>query len=214
MPTELEVPPDKLQVRLDFYQNSILMFMPDDGKTTTRMISARDLSMALLRNVPLHSGILPENTVWWAQTRQDVQLGLWRDPRIWHVGLQFDIAKPAVRFRLPMPGLIFVCSPSQAPAVYAAKKRPVDVEETIYKAPLFNIFADGRSCAGSHRYPKNMHEIPESFFASFFSPTANETGRSQKYPNDLLKLWKELDGQLEYPLDDLVPCGKVRDLIK
>jgi hypothetical protein len=38
--------------------------------------------------------------------------------------------------------------------------------------------------------------------------------RSNKYPNDLLKMWEELDGRKRYPLGDLVPLGKIEDLLE
>ena len=113
-----------------------------------------------------------------------------------------------------MPGLIFIASPGKPPRVYAAKKRPRTANDTIYHAPLFNLFRDGRTCPGSHRFPDNIAEIPKSFFASFFTAEADYRGRSRKSPNDLLRLWEELDGKKRYPLGDLVPLGKVEDIMK
>ena len=68
-----------------------------------------------------------------------------------------------------MPGLIFVCSPGRGPWVYAAKKRPSDPEQQLYRAPAFNVFQDGRVCPGSHRFPEEVDRIPESFFESLVS---------------------------------------------
>ena len=112
-----------------------------------------------------------------------------------------------------MPGLIFLCSPGRPPRIFAAKKRPRDAHQVIYHAPLFNVFGDGRTCAGTHKYPGDAEEIPESFFTSFFTREAIYGGRSKKYPKDLLQLWEELDGQKRYPLGDLVPVGKVEDIL-
>ena len=113
-----------------------------------------------------------------------------------------------------MPGLIFVCSPGRPPKVYAAKKRPAKPRDTIYHAPLFNVFPDGRTCQGTHKYPEKIEEIPESFFTSFFSLEAGITGRSKKYPNNLLRLWEEVDGKKRYPLRDLVPIGRAEDIMR
>jgi len=79
---------------------------------------------------------------------------------------------------------------------------------------LFNLFRDGRTCPGTHRFPSDVSEIPESFFQSFFTVEADHRGRSKKYPDDLLRLWEELDGKKRYPLGDLVPLGKVGDVMK
>ena len=40
------------------------------------------------------------------------------------------------------------------------------------------------------------------------------TDRSQKYPDNLLKLWEEIDGKSKYPLKDLVKLGTLADLLK
>ncbi|GAI99783.1 unnamed protein product, partial [marine sediment metagenome] len=100
------------------------------------------------------------------------------------------------------------------PRIFAAKKRPVKLSDKIYHAPLFNIFDHGGSCPGTHKFPQNIKEIPESFFLSFFTKEAAYRSRSKKHPEDLLKLWEELDGKKRYPLKDLVPCGKVGDIIE
>ena len=122
--------------------------------------------------------------------------------------------KEPKRYKLPMPGLIFLCSPGRPPKVYAAKRRPVKLSDKIYHAPLFNIFDHGGSCPGTHKYPLIIEEIPESFFLAFFTREAQYTHRSKKHPGDLQKLWAEIDGKRKYPTQDMVPYGKVGDLIK
>ena len=98
--------------------------------------------------------------------------------------------------------------------MFAAKSRPQGPGTIIYHAPLFNIFGDGRSCPGTNKYPDNVAEIPESFFLSFFTIEAQFGNRSKSHPDSLLSLWEELDGKKKYPLTDLVPIGKLEDLMK
>ena len=57
LPDSLDVPPDELQVRLDFYGDSVMLYSLDKGVIKARMVSARDITMALLSEVPLSSGI-------------------------------------------------------------------------------------------------------------------------------------------------------------
>ncbi|MBI2836116.1 MAG: hypothetical protein HYX85_00280 [Chloroflexi bacterium] len=215
LPENLEVPPDEIQARLDFYHDSIILYLLEErGVITTRMVSARDIALAFLREIPLHSGVLPEGALWWRQGRDGPEVALWRPPQIWQAALVLEAFQPPRRFKLPMPGLIFICVPGRPPAVYATKKRPTRMNDQVFHAPLFNIFHDGRSCPGTHQYPQDITEIPQSFFTAFFSPGAFIQGRSREYPNDLLKLWEELDGKKRYPLGDLVPFGIVGDLMK
>ena len=142
LPESLKVPADELQVRLDFYGDSVVLYSLDEGVIRTRMVSARDISMALLREVPLSSGLLPRDALWWKQGKEGLVIALWRAPRVWPTALQLEAFKPPRRFRLPMPGLIFICSPGRPPKVYAAKKRPKDAKQVIYHAPLFNVFGE------------------------------------------------------------------------
>lgn len=213
LPEALEVPPEELQVRLDFYQDSVVMHLVEAGSTTTRMVSASDVTLAMLREIPLTSGLLPASALWWGQSRDGPEVALWRPPRVWPVALIAEPMKPPHRFRLPMPGLIFICRPGSPPRVFAARKRPQHLGDTIYHAPLFNLFPEGGSCAGTHRYPQNIDEIPESFLTSFFSPTGAQN-RSKKHPDNLMELWRELNGKRRYPMKDLVPCAKVEDVMK
>jgi hypothetical protein len=214
LPEGLEVPPDELKARLDFYQDSIILYLLDQGVITTRVVSARDIVLALLREVRLGSGLLPEGGLWWSQGKEGVEVALWRSARVWPVALATEPLKPPRRMKLPMPSLIFICSAGRPPKVYAAKRRPKSLEDVIYHAPLFNVFGDGRTCPGTHKYPDDLRELPESFFISFFTPTGDYRRRSKKYPDDLLRLWEELDGKEKYPLKDLVPLGTLKDIMK
>lgn len=190
------------------------MFYFEDEVTKSRVVSARDITMALLSDVNLSSGVLPENTVFWSQGKRGVKVALWRPPQIWKVALTVEAFKPPRRFKLPMPGLVFVCEPGQPPYVYAAKKRLVHKKDMLYHAPVYNVFAAGLSCAGTHKYPNKISQIPESFFSSFFSHAGDSRQRSQKYPNDLLHLWEELDGKAKYPLGDLIEFGPMEAIMK
>jgi len=213
LPERLEIPPDQLKVRLDFYGESVVLSVMDNGAVTTRLVSVHDIAMAMLRQISLTSGLLPPETLWWGTGASGAEVALWRSPRVWPVAIMAALDRPPVRMRLPMPGLIFICSPGQPPRVFAAKERPKTLNTPIFNAPLYNLFRDGRSCAGSHRYPGNVGEIPESFFASFFTTTADPRNRSLRYPENLMDLWRELDSKRRYPLGDLVRCGTVKDII-
>jgi hypothetical protein len=214
LPENIPVPPDQLRLRLDFYTQTAVMYLLDDHIITSKMVSPQDIALALLKDIPLGSGLLPENALWW-QHRTDGSpvVALWRAPRIWPVALQLEPFKPPRRFNLPMPGLIFVCRPGSPPVVVAAKKRPTTPEEPIYQAPLYNVYHNGNTCPGSHKYTEDISKIPEEFFTAFFTQTLGGQV-SKKYGGDLLKLWGSINGRKRYPLRDLVPFGKVADLLK
>ena len=141
------------------------------------------------------SGLLPQDAIWWNQGETGQVVALWRPPQVWPLALQREAFKPPDRLRLPMPGLVFVCSPGRPPWVYAATERPSDPEQHLFRAPAFNVFSDGRVCPGSHRFPEEVDLIPEGFFQSFFSLTGDTRDRSKKHPDNLQALWEELDGK-------------------
>ena len=192
LPGQTDVPRDELKIQLEVYAETILLRGFEDGANWVRTVSAAAIANAFTQHLGLSTGILPKET-------------LWRPPKVWPVALQREAFKPPVRFRIPMPGLVFVCSPGRTPWVYAAKSRPAGAEQQLYRAPAFNVFSDGRVCPGSHAFPEEVGLIPESFFESYFSMTADTRDRSQQHPDNLHALWEELNGKRKYPLGDLVP---------
>ena len=205
LPDEMDVPRDELKIQLEVYSETILLRGFEDGGGWVRSVSADGIANALARHLGFSSGLLPQDALWWNQGQTGQVVALWRPPKVWPVALQQDAFKPPARLRLPMPGLVFVCSPGRPPWVYAAASRPAQPEQELFRAPAFNIFADGRACPGSHTFPEEVGLIPESFFQSFFSLTGDARNRSKKHPHNLTALWEEIDGQTEYPIDDLVP---------
>ena len=214
VPGGLDIDPDQLKLRLDFYEDSIVLHSFDGGATTVRLVSATEIAKAVARDTEFSSGLLPKDALWWRSAREGQQVAIWRPAKVWSVALQQEAFKPPRRFSLPMPGLIFVCTAAQPPAIYAAKRRPASPEALIYKAPTFNTFANGMTCQGTHRYGADMDKLPEEFFASYFSGTGETRERSQRHPDNLLGLWEALDGKKDYPLDDLVLQGTIKDLLQ
>ena len=185
----------------------------EEETITTKIVSAMDVAHALASELSFGSGLLPPGALWWRNTRSGTLVALYVEPRIRQVALQTDIKKPPHRYRIPLPGLIFICRPGMPPWVYAVKKKPTKETDIVYEAPVANVFADGRSCPGSHKYPNRVADMVESFFISFFSPTADLHGRSVKFPQNVIHLWEFLDKKKKFPLADLVKHGTVRDLM-
>ena len=205
LPGQEDLPRDALQVQLEVYSETVLLRGFQGDSTWVRTVSADEIANVFIRHLGFSSGLLPDNALWWSQGETGQVVALWRPPQVWAVALQREAFQPPARLRLPMPGLVFVCSPGRAPWVYAALERPTAPEQQLYRAPTFNVFRDGRVCPGSHRFPEDVGQIPESFFQSFFSLTGDTRERSKQHPDNLQALWEELDGKAEYPVEDLVP---------
>ena len=213
VPEELGIPPDKLRTRLDFYHQAVVLSIYDAEVVTTRVVSAMDVAHALANDLAFGTGLLPPSTLWWRNSRSGPVFAIYAEPKIRKVALELDVKTPAKHFTLPMPGLIFLCSPGRAPWVFAVKKKPTKGSDGVYNAPLCNIHESGQSCAGTHRYPARVADIVPSFFASFFTATANLRNRSKLYPENIVHLWEYLDNKKRFPVTDLVKIGTLKDLM-
>lgn len=208
------IPPDPLRLRLDFHHQAVVMTYLDGETQTSRVVSAMDIAHSLARELSIGTGLLPDNTLWWKNTKSGQVTAIYVPPRIRRLALEVAVNKPARRFNVPMPGLVFICRAGMPPWVFAVKRKPTKETDIVYRAPLANLFNTGQSCPGTHRYPVRVTEIPESFFISFFTSTADLRNRSKMFPKNVINLWEFLHGKKKYPLEDLVNHGTVRDLMQ
>lgn len=214
VPEELGIPPDPLRMRVDFHHQAVVMTNFQEETVTRKVVSAMDIAYALAGELSIGSGLLPDRTLWWRNTRSGPVVALYDEPQVRPLALLLDVDKPPIRFKVPLPGLIFLCLPGIPPWVYAVRKKPTKETDTIYKAPLANVFANGRTCPGSHEFPMRVTDIVQSFFMSFFSATADLQNRSNKFPRNVIYLWEHLNNKNKFPLGDLVKHGTVHDLME
>lgn len=214
MPRKLNVPADPLKLRLDFHEQAICLHSYEGDLVKTKIVSALDVAKAIANELTYSTGLMPDDTLWWTNTADGAVTAIYQKPQKRLIALQTSAKDPPRRFNIPLPGLIFLCSPGKAPWVYAVKAKPARPTDVVYRAPLCNIFNDGKSCPGNHNYPADAGEIPDSFFKSFFSPTADLAKRSVKYPQSVVGLWESLEGESVFPVDDLVKHGTVKDLLQ
>lgn len=213
VPEELGVPPDRLRARLDFYHQAVVLNLYDEEISSTKVVSALDVAHALANDLAFGTGLLPPGTLFWRNTRAGPVYGLYVEPKVHKVALEMDVNTPPRRYKLPLPGLIFLCSPGKPPWVYAVARKPAKDSDAVFNAPLCNIHENGRSCPGTHQYPTRVADMVPSFFVSFFTASAHLKNRSKLYPNNIVKLWEYLDGKDEFPVNDLVRIGTLKDLM-
>lgn len=214
VPPSLGIPPDPLRMRVDFHHQAVVMTFFKGETATSKVVSAMDIAHALASELSFGSGLLPDGALWWRNTRSGTVIALYVEPQVRQLTLQEYVEKPPRRFKVPLPGLIFLCRPGMSPWVFAVKKKPTKETNIVYKAPLANIFHTGRACPGSHRFPTRVNEIVQSFFISFFSATADLSHRSVKFPRNVIDLWVYLDKKKRFPKADLVEQCTVRDLME
>lgn len=213
-PPDVAVKRDTIQMQMEIYEESILLRNFADGMAQVKYVSADEIATLLTQSMGHFSGLLPPGAVWWSQGRNGTSVALWTPPAVRPIALQRAAFSAPQRLRLPMPGALFVCSPAMAPHVFACPERPASENDVLYRMPTFNVFANGRVCAGNHNFPAETEDIPDSFFESHFSLTGDSHNRSRKHPDNLLALWDELDGTVSYPANDLVVHGTVDEAMK
>jgi hypothetical protein len=217
VPKTLKIPADPLKLRVDFHDAAVVMYTYGRDTTTRKIVSAMDIVHALASELTYSSGILPKNTIWWANTSAGPSYAIFEEPKVRKLAIQYEANKSPKRYTIPCPPCLFLCQPGHAPRVFAVKCRPTKPGEAIFHAPFPNISSDGRSCAGNNQYPTEVGKIPESFWLSFFTDHGDLNGRSKKFPKNLIRLWEELNANEKenyFPLDDLVQCGTVANITK
>ena len=214
IPAELEVPADPLRLRLDFHHQAVVMTLFDPETVERKIVSAVDVSHALASELSFGTGLLPAQTLWWGNTRGGPIFALYEEPRVRTLALEKRAGSPPERFKIPLPGFIFLCLPGKPPWVFAVKKKPTKETDIVYKAPLCNIYEDGRSCPGNHKYPTRVADIVNSFFLSFFTTGVDRRNRSIRFPENVVDLWKYLNKKKKFPNPDLVKHGQVKDLMQ
>lgn len=213
VPDDLGIPHDPLRCQINFYNQATELKIFQGDTIKTKMVSAADVAFALATNLSFGTGLLPTDTLWWRNTRRGPLYALYVEPRIWKLALQKNANKPPSRFTVPMPGLIFLCIPSQAPWVFAVVKKPTKETDRVFHAPLCNLSETGRSCAGDHKYPARVADMVQSFFISFFTSSSHLANRSKRFPDNIAHLWKFLDNKKRFPMADLVQFATIKDIM-
>lgn len=193
-----------LELRLDLFQESIVVTRYDDGRPVTCYEVAADDVAAAFSGVPLSTGLLPRDCLFYARRDGQELLAVYIPP-----GRRTLIARldPDRRreFDLPLPAFIFIGQGSQY-RIFAVKQRPGE-RERLFRPPLPNVYDDGRICAGNVNFPpcsaKTIHTVAGLFFASEFNHHL-AGGKSTEHPESIFDLWSAIGGAENFPIDDLV----------
>ena len=191
---------------MEVYGETILLRGFESDSAWVRTVSADEIANVFTQHLGFSSGLLPQEALWWGQGETGQVVGLWRPP----AGVAGGPATGGVQAARPAPaphagaGLRLLAGPC-ALDLRRAEQANATPSSSSSASPAFNVFADGRVCPGSHRFPEEVGLIPESFFQSYFSSTGDTRNRSKKHPDNLHALWEEIDGKTEYPTEDLVP---------
>lgn len=111
----------------------------------------------------------------------------------------------------PQPTLLFVAKPNRL-RVLALRLKPGErptARTPVYRAPYFNLNADGDLCIGDARIPKGIGPslIPrfeQAFFESNFTHSNVHSGKLVSFEGGHDALWLSLKGKRRFPEDALI----------
>jgi PRTRC genetic system protein B len=170
-----------------------------------------DRAAAALGRFGADTGLLPEGILFWQTKANRERLAVWVPPA------RRTLTFSATQFKaltIPLPGLVFVGQGVDY-YVWAARRRPENAREPLFAAPLPNIFANGKVCAGTVQFPKcqagTIWESVRLFFESGFNhdlegARINGTDRTMDFLRGLQKA-------RSFPVDRLVPAGLMNDVL-
>lgn len=137
------------KIRLDFYESAIFLTRFDDGGVTTYPVSVHDVAHACA-SIPLTTGLLPPNTLFWERQGDALTLALFVPARRWHMQLA-----DGRNYHLPMPPFIFA---GRGTTYYAyavkAKARPRQPPIPLWRMPCPNVHGNGQICPGNTPFPE------------------------------------------------------------
>ncbi|MBN2003949.1 MAG: hypothetical protein JXA21_11395 [Anaerolineae bacterium] len=201
----------KLRARLELFDESIVLTRYQAGKPVATYEVAPDALVSAFSGVPVATGLLPRECLFFAEANGAVRLGIYLPPRVRTLMANGDVPLMTI----PLPGMVFVGN-GTGYSIFAVKQRPAEPSERLFHAPLPNVYPEGRICAGSVRFPAcsaaTIHTAAALFFASGFNSDLSRD-KCHSHPGNVLALWQELTSAGEFPLDELKKTSlKLEDL--
>ena len=194
--TDLPVP----LARLDLYNEAIIMTKFGHQSSTSYPVSIYDLAAAF-GTLPASSGFLPRNTLFHGRNKGQEFVGIFISAQKQMVRVE------EITMTIPLPPAIFIGCGKQY-IIHALSSYPQSPRATLYRYPSPNVFLDGRICAGDTPFPTCSIKSIMPAFSLFIESKFNRHLVNQKcrsFPKNIIKLWKTLDGQEQFPLSELIP---------
>lgn len=201
---------------LSFYSYGILLRKQEGDRVSEYPVDAEQVALALSAKVRFDTGLLSDDTLLVRQEGAQRLVIAYRAPR--KTGLFLEGSEHPLHVPLPALVLLRTVSDGQQPqyALYAVKNRPATLNESLFHAPLPNVFSSGNICWGT--VPRasdagltgtSLAQDWDLLLGSRFGDHA-ANGKSKRYPSDIRKMWATLEARhaRTYPKSDLLPVNK------
>jgi PRTRC genetic system protein B len=194
------------EAQIDIYRHAVVLTRRAGGAWRSYNVAPEGLAQALA-GLPLASGLLPPDTLGWGLAHGEPYLVRYVPPQA--VVLPVEVARSVTTYQIQTPPLVWAGRGLDYKLyALATQGRPTRADEPLYKAPFPNVYDHAGICWGSADRPQpatpaGLEAALATFFGSQFSLHVDNQ-KSKKYPATVVALWKELDAETPYPLDDLV----------
>ncbi|MGB0383662.1 MAG: hypothetical protein ACPGWR_02470 [Ardenticatenaceae bacterium] len=195
-PTDSSIP----LARLDLYNEAIILTKFGNQSSTSYPVSIHDLSAAF-GTLPASSGFLPRNTLFHGRKSGQEFVGIYLPAK------KQVVTVGETTIQIPLPSAIFIGCGKQY-SIHAVKQYPSSRQVKLYCYPSPNVWNNGHICAGDTPFPTCNMETIVPAFKLFIKSQFNlhlVTQKCKSFPNNIVELWKALDGQDEFPHKELVP---------
>lgn len=202
--SHVEVDPQTLQLRLDLFDEAIVLTRYTEGvPSCTYEVAAHDVAAAFA-GTPVSTGLLPPECLFLSREQGQERLAIYVPPAVRTLLVQGDAQRALT---VPLPGLVFVGQSSRY-LIFATKERPGE-HTPLFHAPFPNVNGDGAICTGTTPFPvcstRTIHQAFRAFAESAFNQHQVQ-GKSRRHKENILLLWEALQDTEHYPEDDLRAC--------
>lgn len=199
------------RARLDLYEEAVVLTRYEGHDRRTSYPVAIDDLVAAFSRVPVESGLLPANCLFWGRANGQTRVAIYVPSRRWRLQTAERI------FHIPLPPLLFAGAGEQY-RVFAVKRRPQAMPIELFHCPTPNVHPSGVVCQGGVPFPACASNTVERALSLFLEGSLFNgdlaTNKCRSFPEDVRQMWAEIEGKKCFPLSELVDSGKVlRDLL-
>lgn len=189
------------RARLDLYEEAVVLTRYERPDRRTSYPVAVDDLVAAFSRVPISSGMLPANCLFWGRENGQTQVAIYVPGRRWRLQTAERI------FHAPLPPLVFAGSGDQY-SIFAVKRRPRQMPFEFYHCPTPNVHPTGVVCQGSAPFPGCASDTIDRALNLFLEGSLFNgdlaANKCRSFPDDVRDLWMQLDGAKRFPRGELV----------
>lgn len=205
---------------LEFRDGQHLFVMRNqEGALVERFISNAAVREAF-SGIPIDSGWIRPEIARWGDGRHGEWAIAFMPPAVYELEITNESPEGSAleRLHVPLPGLVWL-GLSQQYYVWAVKSEKLEPYHDIFRAPLPNVYADGKICWGMVRPPNATARTLFDAWELFIKSTFNNhlaSGKSKRERDDVRIVLRdvaqkylhpgasEFEPKFRYPKDDLV----------